>query len=319
MALILEVRDRRGNASWHRLDGRSISIGRALTNDVILDDPYADAKHAVFEGRDGGVYVIRDLGSLNGTTANGALLESELALMPGMEIVLGRTTVRVRDDAESVPAALTETALRMPKAVQWALAPRGSALLITLVTAISAYFGWASSVQRSTVSDTLGAALAGFGVVMLWAGVWSVLTRGSDRQFRFRGHAAVVSGVILVGMIAVTVSQWTTFLFPAADGVSLLFSLVLLALVAALIIGHLTVAGAMTARGRLYVGLGVCAGFLALAGLGVMMKDENFSDVPAFAAGLKPVPGGRVPSMNISEFVDGLDELKAEADEAAAK
>ena len=46
MALILEIRDARGVPTWHRLDALPLTIGRGLSNDIILDDPYLDANHA---------------------------------------------------------------------------------------------------------------------------------------------------------------------------------------------------------------------------------------------------------------------------------
>ena len=46
MALILELRDGRGISAWHRLETLPLTIGRALSNDIIVDDAYADAHHA---------------------------------------------------------------------------------------------------------------------------------------------------------------------------------------------------------------------------------------------------------------------------------
>ena len=46
MAMILEVVHPSGTRTWHRLGDRPVTLGRGLANDLILDDPYVDARHA---------------------------------------------------------------------------------------------------------------------------------------------------------------------------------------------------------------------------------------------------------------------------------
>ena len=319
MAMILEVRDRRGNATWHRLDAATVRIGRAYSSDIILDDPYADATHAMIEPGLDGSYAITDLGSVNGTFADGTRLGGAQVLKPGAEVRVGRTTMRLRDANEVLPPAVAETAQRLPYAAHWALTPRGGLAVLGIVAVVSALIGWSSSTDNSATGDTVGAALVGIFFISLWAGMWGIVTRGSDRRFRFRAHLVVISLAFLVIVASVIISQWLMFYFPGAWLLDELFAFIIFLVLGGVVVGHLSVAGSLTPRGRLYAGIGVCAGILALILLGTLVKDDKFSDVPVFSSTLKPVPGGAVPAIPVDEFGGALTDLKKKVDKAAAK
>lgn len=81
------------------LIGDSYSIGRGEENDVVVNDDLASREHALIEqvvtpGKRGGLrYIIRDLGSTNGTFVNHRQI-SEHALSDGDIIRLGQTFLR---------------------------------------------------------------------------------------------------------------------------------------------------------------------------------------------------------------------------------
>ena len=93
---------------WHRrraarmlvIDGAewslhtSTRIGRSASCDVVLDDDSVSRRHAEIALR-GGVCVIRDLGSCNGTWVNGRAVR-RARLRRGDELQLGETHIRVR-------------------------------------------------------------------------------------------------------------------------------------------------------------------------------------------------------------------------------
>ncbi|MBR6440255.1 MAG: FHA domain-containing protein [Aeriscardovia sp.] len=70
------------------LDEPSISVGRSMKADILLDDPTVSRRHALFT-KVGGTYVLKDLDSLNGTYVNGARIDS-LELHSGDAIMIGR-------------------------------------------------------------------------------------------------------------------------------------------------------------------------------------------------------------------------------------
>ena len=98
--MILEVVHPGGARTWHRLGGLPLSVGRGLTNDLILEDPYVDPQHARISIDEAGSPLIEDLGSVNGLVANDSRHRGRLSLQPGAEVRVGRTTLRFHDPAE---------------------------------------------------------------------------------------------------------------------------------------------------------------------------------------------------------------------------
>jgi adenylate cyclase len=72
------------------------SLGRHPNNSIQLLDKIVSKEHCILEQREG-VFVLRDLGSLNGTYINGERVRGEQSLRHGDEIVLGSTRARYDD------------------------------------------------------------------------------------------------------------------------------------------------------------------------------------------------------------------------------
>ncbi|MBU4254840.1 MAG: FHA domain-containing protein [Acidobacteria bacterium] len=68
-------------------------IGRSTDNDLVIDDPEISSHHLEIVAA-GGAFLVRDLGSSNGTFVNGRPV-GEQALQSGDEIVLGKTSLRL--------------------------------------------------------------------------------------------------------------------------------------------------------------------------------------------------------------------------------
>ncbi len=72
----------------YALDTDLVALGRDPGSDIFLDDVTVSARHAEVR-RNGALYSIRDLGSLNGTYVNRRLVE-EGQLSEGDEVQIGR-------------------------------------------------------------------------------------------------------------------------------------------------------------------------------------------------------------------------------------
>ncbi len=70
------------------------TIGRAMTNDVPLNDSFLSSEHAVLEW-DGNTWVIEDLNSTNGTWLNGREIVQPTALTYGDIIQLGHVELKL--------------------------------------------------------------------------------------------------------------------------------------------------------------------------------------------------------------------------------
>ncbi|OFW56928.1 MAG: hypothetical protein A2Y75_07150 [Candidatus Solincola sediminis] len=76
------------------LEGKKTSIGRADDNDLVLQDPRASRFHAEIERTEQG-YVLRDLGSTNGTLVGDRRVRERL-LEDGDKLTVGETEFRFR-------------------------------------------------------------------------------------------------------------------------------------------------------------------------------------------------------------------------------
>src|SRR5258708_31383212 len=72
------------------------SLGRHPNNSIQLLDKIVSKEHCIVEQRDG-QFILRDLGSLNGTYINGERVRGEQMLRHGDEIALGSTRARYDD------------------------------------------------------------------------------------------------------------------------------------------------------------------------------------------------------------------------------
>ncbi len=79
----------------HLTPGRSLSIGRDHSNDVVLDDPLVSRRHARLDpGGPTTPAVLHDLGSFNGTFVDGHRVQGAVQLAVGAEVIVGNQTFR---------------------------------------------------------------------------------------------------------------------------------------------------------------------------------------------------------------------------------
>ena len=85
---ILIILSGAGLSSRYLLDSNNVKIGRDLNNEICFDDITVSRSHALIEKVDGS-YVIKDLGSLNGTYVNAVAVKNAV-LKAGDEIQVGK-------------------------------------------------------------------------------------------------------------------------------------------------------------------------------------------------------------------------------------
>lgn len=345
MALILEIRDIRGHPTWHPLGRLPLTLGRALSNDIIVDDPYVDAVHARILLDDAGAAVIMDGGTVNGiVTERGVRASGAVRLDAGTELRIGRTVLRVRALDEALPPALVET--RQPG--EAATPPAGGELPVhpetPLAGPIRPLRRWAAWTMRTTAGRlaVTGAMLAALAVnswwgnteessgmsvfttvlgvaflVLLWASVWGAAARGADRRFHLAGHLAVASLAMLALLAYTIANEWLTFLFPDLGILPIIDSAVMLGVVTWIVAAHLAVPNLLTRRKRWRAGFIVSGVLVALIGVGTLLDSDEFSDVPVFEQQLKHLPSSVVPYKTTAQFLGMMREVKERADEAA--
>ena len=99
-----------GTSRLVALDGERFTVGKALGNDLVLDDASTSRLHLVLE-RTGPTWTATDAGSTNGTWINGKRLLASQALHDGDRLVVGVVTIVV---AVPHPRSDTATAVLSP-------------------------------------------------------------------------------------------------------------------------------------------------------------------------------------------------------------
>jgi pSer/pThr/pTyr-binding forkhead associated (FHA) protein len=86
----LQIIRQDGTQTDHELTEEVLTIGRAPDNVFPIDDASVSSYHAQIS-KSGGIYLLKDLGSTNGTEVNGAELqrETDYTLTPGDRIRFG--------------------------------------------------------------------------------------------------------------------------------------------------------------------------------------------------------------------------------------
>jgi hypothetical protein len=99
-----------------------VAIGRQDT-DLVVEDPEVSRRHAVLRRSDGSV-IVEDLDSTNGTFVNGERIRRPIAVGPGDQIRVGRTTLEIEPD-QRADDTIVSTPPR-PDQLQSAAAPSGA-------------------------------------------------------------------------------------------------------------------------------------------------------------------------------------------------
>jgi len=80
-------------------EGWNLTIGRGTDADVIVDNTAISRKHASLELKDG-LYILTDLGSLNGTFVNGKKIKASEYVTPDDAVNLGKFKLSVAQGSE---------------------------------------------------------------------------------------------------------------------------------------------------------------------------------------------------------------------------
>jgi pSer/pThr/pTyr-binding forkhead associated (FHA) protein len=74
-----------------------VVIGRHPRSDFVIDERTVSRRHAAIH-REGYVWIVEDLGSLNGTRVNGERIDERAAVAPGDVLGFGAATARFDPD-----------------------------------------------------------------------------------------------------------------------------------------------------------------------------------------------------------------------------
>lgn len=194
---IVDVLDRDGRARVTLPVRRwPITIGRAVSCDVVLDDPYVAPHHATLANVDGALQLTV------GATVNGVWIRKRRAaagervdLQAGDTVQVGGTRLRVRLAAD----ALAPERRWVPEATGRV----GTvAILALLVSAWNALDHWVRQDPGGRLTEYVPMVLGPLVALAIWSGLWAIGSKLVRHRFDFWGHAQVALVATLVMAVA---------------------------------------------------------------------------------------------------------------------
>ncbi len=315
--LIVEVTDHRGQVRFRAHLDRTrpaTMVGRAPRNDVILDDPYADAEHLRITPVDGGGWRFTDLDSTNGVWFGQSGIRCPAGtITAGLELKAGRSILRFVSPDAPVAAALSDPAQRSGIGRRL-LEPR----TIVAILATGMVFSATTQYYASTDPvDLAGLATPGLTILILaalWASAWAFTNRLVAHRFRFLGHWAWAVLMTTVGSALTYGRDWLGFFAPngGTNGVEFVTWWLVGGL---LLVGHFELVTEWPRVRRWTVAM-IATG--VLAAIGVVLQSSaapGRGGSPRRSGALKPIAVRYLPATSLDRFVRDAGKLKQKVDE----
>lgn len=175
----------------------SLQVGRALTNDVVIDDPFIAAMHLRIEIDASGAVRVTDAGSINGLfdgLGRKARRVQQLVLADDQPVKFGHTTLRLRDLRSQVEPERPEGGTQL--AGPLFSAPVAALLVVALAlwSLMETWLGNFDVLKPVHLISATSSIVLGF---FMWVGAWALVTRVFTGHARFAAHAAIIGWSIL--------------------------------------------------------------------------------------------------------------------------
>jgi hypothetical protein len=317
--IVIEVLDRRGRVRERvRLSRFPAFVGRAYTNDVVLEDRFVSPRHCAIGATESGEILLEDLGSLNGVKVLNAPSSGSCTLRSGDRFRIGETILRLVDAAH--PVAPAEALPADEGGVLHSL--RDSRLALGIVVASIAVFSldeYLAAYYDTGFMPVASPALLGFGALGLWSGIWAFANRLLTHRFDYLRHLSCACIAAVAYVFTESLSEYAEFVSSSERlgfGIGLFGGA---ATTAVLLAAHLAVIPASTRRLRRVWALGGTSLLLGLAGLLSYTGPEDLvSEIPVRVP-IKAIGSSLILRETTREFLEGARYLKEEADEEAGE
>ncbi|WP_020414530.1 FHA domain-containing protein [Microbulbifer sp. ANSA001] len=294
MALIIEELNRAHRVQMrYCMDGEKFTLGRAFSNDAILEDIHADGRHAEIRHEEDGSYVLHDLNSVNGSQLLGNLQDKSVKpgeisshqITSGDIVQCGKSRLRLFYSDDAVPAA---TPLHSLESLFSGLSRPLNAILLVLAVACStvllSYLNYARSYEWTLAINILASATIG---LVIYAGAWAFIGRVVKHETHFFAHLSIAA----IGALSYTVWEWFSgvlnYNFAIGDMMEALDFLVLAIILPAMLWCACYLATNLGRGWRWAVSMVLPIGFLGLSLVESLSKLNDFSEAPEISTELK--------------------------------
>ncbi|HSR02283.1 MAG TPA: FHA domain-containing protein [Methylophilaceae bacterium] len=294
----------------HRFEKLPIRIGRSYDNDLILDDPYVAANHALIEISEDGNLQICDLNSENGLVVNGKK-QSQITL-DNHVARLGHTNLRVRHAGSKVAKALVDKA-----AHRWeGWPPAITGLLLVFFSVLGST--WLNASESFSMISAIAVISLIVFLILLWCGGWAFATRMiSGGSTRFGRH------IFIVGCAIILIDLWNIASITLAYAFSLPFlthygSSMEVIIFAGMIFFHLMMINSQ--RAKRFINTSIIIAILGISS--IFISNYQRSGILAdslYMTYLLPPPLRISGDMPVGQFITEANRLRPELEEARKK
>lgn len=189
--LIVEVRDQHHQGSrFYPVETTPCSIGRALDNDIIINEPHIDAHHLQVQAGDEGIQLdISD--SVNGVwKEHQAYNHTRLSLASGEGVQVGQVHLNFYlPDHPVAPARLLHDTARGLREGARMFVQIAVVLLFLMI--VQTYASYSESSSEVNLFKLVAGTLPVLSGVSLWAGIWAIVSYMVHRRLNFTYLLAV--------------------------------------------------------------------------------------------------------------------------------
>jgi hypothetical protein len=305
--IVVEVLDRRGRVRERiRLSRLPAFVGRAYTNDVVLEDRFVSPRHAAITQSETAGLTLEDLESLNGVKPLGE-----------HRYRVGETVIRLVDaEAPVAPAEpLPEDESGFLHALRDPRLALGLVLGSVLVFALDVYLGTYYDIGFMPVASQAAATLGALG---LWSGIWAFVNRLLTHRFEYLRHLACACLASVAYLFVGSFSEYVEFILSSERMGVAIGVLGGAAATYFLLAAHLAVIPASTRPLRRLWATGGTALLLGLASVLSYTGPDDTEEIPVRAP-IKAFGSSLLRTETTAEFLEDVRVLREQVDEDAAE
>ena len=309
----IEVVDRHGDVTIrHPVYAWPVKLGRAYTNDIVLDDPYIAANHLEINSMADGRYQLNALGSANGLVTEALRGKRTDATVSANDVTrIGQTQFRIR------PIDYVVSAEKLLSGTPWFRS--WSALFVGVMVLLLSQLleRWMFYASDDIYTLLLSPLFESISLFLLWAGFWALIGWVQSGRSNFIAHAVIASmcfGLFL--LLDGPLLRYVDFALNSNRVNSVLSFLLLPLFLGSAIYRHICLVSRVNRRklGVTVVVLMVClVGVINVPGKWIGKNDDLGS--MAYLRTIGPPSMLLIHGISIDEFIIGASALKSKVEE----
>lgn len=305
----VEILDRHGNVSSRRpVYAWPLKIGRAYTNDLVLDDPYADASHLEIHPAENGSYTTINPGNASGLCKPNRPEQTHASITPEDVVKIGLTRLRIRPLDYAVAA--TKPIPRTSGLHNWGWLVLG-VLLFASSLLLASLLDFDNSENYSPIFRSFS---LGMLFVLAWGSIWSLISRVHIGRANYVAHFAIAYLGFGLTIYLFNISGFAGFMLDAGWMKSAVTWLMIPVFVAFLY-QHFKIVSHISHSKLLVICTIVTCGLSAMLYLNDKMDVDNSKDNMPYLSTVGPPSILLVKGITKKDFIHRLSALKVETEE----